>query len=159
MNRREYSTRTQSPDSLLPAASRPSRRNRGTEQLHATAQTYRPGVGRTTSTLPAAGSRTVASWRRQPGDRAAGIQPGRKQPLSFPERLNGVGWDVESLSSRQRVYGVLAELATDLCIPEQSIGASYPTRLRKEPRGLLRNLACLNVGRSTTSGSKGFLVS
>lgn len=74
-----------------------------------------------------------------------------------PERLNGVGWDVESLSSRQRVYGVLAELTTDLCIPEQSIGASYPATAQGA-RELLRNLACLNVGRSTTSGSKGLLV-
>jgi len=41
------------------------------------------------------------------------------------EELNRTGWDVDSSSSSQRVYGIVAELPGELLVPEHSVGACY----------------------------------
>jgi hypothetical protein len=106
-------------------------------------RSYRPGVGRTT--LDFAGGRL-----KDPGMMAEVAEAivrrkfnlGGGSLFASLERLNSVGWDVDSSSSSQRVYGVVAELTRDLCVPEQSIGASYPATAQGA-RELLRSLSCL----------------
>ena len=46
--------------------------------------------------------------------------------LFVQERLNLVGWDVDSATSSQRVFGVAAELRRDVQVLDDRLGASYP---------------------------------
>ena len=104
---------------------------------------YRPGVGR--STLDFAGGRLDGP--ANPVDAAASIVR-REFDLSVPEpfvsheQLNVAGWDVDSSSSSQRVYGMAVELHRELVIPEASIGASYAATAAGG-RELLRELVCV----------------
>ena len=107
------------------------------------ARSYRPGVGRTT--LDFAGGRlqdpsmipetAQAIVRRE-------FNLGGGDLFASLEGLNRVGWDVDSSSSSQRVYGTVAELPRDLLVPEYSIGASYPAT-DLGARELLRDLHCV----------------
>jgi hypothetical protein len=58
------------------------------------------------------------------------------------EELNCVGWDVDSSSSSQCVYGVVAELPRELPIPEHSVGASHLATVLGA-RELLGDLVCV----------------
>ena len=104
---------------------------------------YRPGVGR--STLDFAGGRLEA--RATPSDAAAAIVQ-REFNLSAPdlfeshEQLNDTGWDVDSSSSSQRVYGMAVELNREVPIPEAAIGGSYAATAGGG-RELLRDLLCV----------------
>ncbi|MGC9962364.1 MAG: NUDIX hydrolase [Acidimicrobiales bacterium] len=95
---------------------------------------YRPGVGRVT--LDLAGGRLKdpklrSATAREIVRREFGLGGG--DPFSSEQPLNDAGWDVDSSSSSQRLYGVLAELRPQVEIPVERVGASYPaTRLGGE---------------------------
>jgi hypothetical protein len=56
--------------------------------------------------------------------------------------LNPVGWDVDSSTSSQRVYGIALELREEVVVSDDSIGASYPATNRGG-REALGELICL----------------
>ena len=58
------------------------------------------------------------------------------------EPLNLVGWDVDSATSSQRVFGVAAELRRDVQVPDDRLGASYPAT-SAGGREMLSELVCL----------------
>ena len=58
------------------------------------------------------------------------------------EPLNLVGWDVDSATSSQRVFGVASELCRDVQVPDDRLGASYPAT-SAGGRELLSELVCL----------------
>lgn len=58
------------------------------------------------------------------------------------EPLNLVGWDVDSATSSQRVFGVLAELRREVQVTDDRLGASYPAT-NAGGRELLSELVCL----------------
>ena len=132
---REY-WRVVKPDSLLVITIQDGR-------LLLPARSYRPGVGRTT--LDFAGGRlqdpsmipetAQVIVRRE-------FNLGGDDLFASLEGLNRVGWDVDSSSSSQHLYGTVAELPRDLLIPESSIGASYPAT-DLGARELLRDLRCV----------------
>ena len=132
---REY-WRVEKPDSLLVITIQNGR-------LVLPACSYRPGVGR--ATLDFAGGRledpcmigetAQASVRRE-------FNLGDGDLFVSQEELNRTGWDVDSSSSSQRVYGIVAELPGELLVPEHSVGACYPATA-PGARELLRDLVCL----------------
>ena len=132
---REY-WRVEKPDSMIVVTVHHGR-------LILPSRAYRPGVGR--PTLDFAGGRLEAS--ATPSDAAAAIVR-REFNLSAPdlfeshEQLNDTGWDVDSSSSSQRVYGMAVELNRAVALPEAAIGASYPATAGGG-RELLRDLVCV----------------
>jgi hypothetical protein len=107
------------------------------------ARSYRPGVGR--ATLDFAGGRL-----QDPGMIRETAQDivrrefklnGGDSFVSLQE-LNRTGWDVDSSSSSQRVYGAVAELPRELPIPEHGVGACYPATALGA-RELLGDLVCV----------------
>ncbi|MGO9333856.1 MAG: NUDIX hydrolase [Acidimicrobiales bacterium] len=132
---REY-WRVEKPDSLLVITIQNGR-------LVLPARSYRPGVGR--ATLDFAGGRLEDPCKI--GETAQAIVR-REFKLAdgdlfvSQEELNRTGWDVDSASSSQRVYGVVAELPGELLVPEHSVGACYPATALGA-RELLRDLVCL----------------
>ena len=128
--------RVEKPDSLLVVTVHDGR-------LIAPVPLFRPGVGRTT--LDLAGGRlddpstlaqtALAIVRRE-------FKLNDDDPFESQEPLNLVGWDVDSATSSQRVFGVAAELRREVMIPDDHLGASYPAT-RAGGRELLTELVCL----------------
>ena len=104
---------------------------------------YRPGVGR--STLDFAGGRLDPGGT--PAAAAAAIVR-REFNLSAPDlfesqdQLNDTGWDVDSSSSSQQIYGVVVELNREVMVPEAVIGGAYPAT-PTGGRDLMRDLVCV----------------
>jgi hypothetical protein len=105
--------------------------------------TYRPGVSRVTLDLPGgrvnpgeavtdAAARTVL---RELGLTDAGA-------IKNIDQLNGTGWDVDSSTSNQRLFGAVAELADNVQVPSDRLGATYPAN-EAGTSALLSVLACL----------------
>ncbi len=91
------------------------------------ARSYRPGVGRTT--LDFAGGRLedpdrITETALEIVQREFELDGG--DPLVSLEPLTSAGWDVDSSSSSQQVYGVVAELTPARTVPERAIGACHP---------------------------------
>lgn len=132
---REY-WRVEKPNSLLVVTV-----HRG--RLILPVRAYRPGVGR--STLDFAGGRLETPANAA---KAAAAIVRREFDLSVPdpfeshERLNVTGWDVDSSTSSQRVYGIAVELNRDAVIHEANIGASHPATVTGG-RELLGDLVCV----------------
>jgi hypothetical protein len=107
------------------------------------ARSYRPGVGR--ATLDFAGGRLEDPAKIPETARAIvrrELELDGSDPFVSLQELNRNGWDVDSSSSSQRVYGVVAELAADLVVPDHVIGVCYPAT----PFGaeeLLGDLVCV----------------
>ena len=90
-------------------------------------RSYRPGVARVT--LDFAGGRledpslikatAEAVVRREFGLRGVDL-------VASQTPLNPVGWDVDSSTSNQRIYGVTLDLRDDVALSDDSVGASYP---------------------------------
>ena len=112
-------------------------------RLIAPLRSFRPGVGRTT--LDFAGGRlddpsalaqaAVAIVRRE-------FRLNSDDLFEFQEPLNLIGWDVDSATSSQRVFGIAAELRRDVHVPDDRLGASYPST-NAGGRELLSELVCL----------------
>jgi hypothetical protein len=128
--------RVEKPDSLLVVTVHDGR-------LIAPVRSFRPGVGRTT--LDLAGGRlddpnslaqtALAIVRRE-------FKLNADDLFESQERLNLVGWDVDSSTSSQRVFGVAAELRRDVQVLDDHLGASYPAT-SAGGRELLSELVCL----------------
>ena len=128
--------RVEKPDSLLVVTVHDGR-------LIAPVRSFRPEVGRTT--LDLAGGRlddpstlaqtAVAIVRRE-------FKLNADDLFESQEPLNPVGWDVDSATSSQRVFGVAAELRRDVQVLDDRLGASYPAT-SAGGRGLLSELVCL----------------
>jgi hypothetical protein len=132
---REY-WRVEKPDSLLVITVRDGR-------LILPRRAYRPGVGRTT--LDFAGGRLedpslIAETAQTIVRREFKLSD--SDLLASQESLNSIGWDVDSSSSSQRVYGIVAELHQDVPISDDDVGASYPAT-SLGGRELLRDLVCV----------------
>ncbi|HUZ22010.1 MAG TPA: hypothetical protein VMU75_15725 [Acidimicrobiales bacterium] len=128
--------RVEKPDSLLVVTVHDGR-------LILPPRSYRPGVGRTT--LDFAGGRledpsmileTAQTIVRRE------FKLSGSDLFASQESLNDIGWDVDSSSSSQRVYGIAAELRREVPVLDDSIGASYPAT-GLGGRELLRDLVCL----------------
>ena len=112
-------------------------------RLIAPVRSFRPGVGR--RTLDFAGGRlddpstlaqtALAIVRRE-------FKLNADDLLVSQEPLNLVGWDVDSATSSQRVFGVAAELRRDVQVAADRLGASYPAT-NAGGRELLSELVCL----------------
>jgi len=128
--------RVERPDSLLVVTV-----HRG--RLILPARSYRPGVGR--ATLDLAGGRledpgTIPEVARSIVRREFNLGPG--EFVASQEQLNPSGWDVDSSTSSQRLYGVALELDPRAVVPDDTLGACYPaTELGS--RELLRELSCV----------------
>jgi hypothetical protein len=128
--------RVEKPDSLLVVTVHDGR-------LIAPVRSFRPGVGRTT--LDLAGGRlddpsrlaqtALAIVRRE-------FKLNADDVFESQEPLNLVGWDVDSASSSQRVFGVAAELCRDVQVLDDRVGASYPAT-SAGGKELLSELVCL----------------
>ena len=128
--------RVEKPDSLLVVTVHDGR-------LIAPVRSFRPGVG--TTTLDFAGGRlddpstlaeeAVAIVRRE-------FKLNGDDLFESQEPLNLVGWDVDSATSNQRVFGVAAELRRDVQVTDDRLGASYPAT-SAGGRQLLGELVCL----------------
>ena len=104
---------------------------------------HRPGVGRTT--LDLAGGRLedrslLTATTRDIVRREFGIE--EAEPIASAELLNTVGWDVDSSSSSQRLYGIVASLHPRVAVPGEHLGVSYPAT-RIGGQDLLADLACV----------------
>jgi hypothetical protein len=128
--------RVEKPDSLLVVTVHDGR-------LIAPVRSFRPGVGRTTLDLaggrlddPSALAKTaLAIVRRE-------FKLNADDPFEYQEPLNLVGWDVDSATSSQRLFGVAAELRRDVQVPDDRLGAAYPAT-SAGGRELLSELVCL----------------
>ncbi len=128
--------RVEKPDTLLVVTVHDGR-------LIAPVRSFRPGVGRTT--LDLAGGRidnssalaqtALAIVRREFKLHADDL-------FESHEPLNLVGWDVDSATSNQRVFGIVAVLRRGVEILDDCLGASYPAT-GAGGRELLRELVCL----------------
>jgi hypothetical protein len=128
--------RVEKPDSLLVVTVHNGR-------LIAPVRSFRPGVGR--MTLDFAGGRlddpstlaqtALAIVRRE-------FKLNADDLFESQEPLNLVGWDVDSATSNQRVFGVAAELRRDVQVLDDRLGASYPAT-GAGGRELLSELVCL----------------
>jgi len=56
--------------------------------------------------------------------------------------VNHVGWDVDSSSSSQRLYGIALELRPEVVVSDESVGASYAAT-GQGGREALRDLVCV----------------
>jgi hypothetical protein len=107
------------------------------------ARSYRAGVGRVT--LDFAGGRledpgTIAETSAAIVRREFNLRDG--DIVTTEEVLNPAGWDVDSSTSSQRVYGVVMELSLKAPLPDVCVGASYPAT-DQGGRELLRDLDCV----------------
>ncbi len=132
---REY-WRVEKPDSLLVVTVHQGR-------LILPVRAYRPGVGR--STLDFAGGRLDTPGI--PSEVAGAIvrrefKLSAAAPFESCRQLNDAGWDVDSSSSSQRVFGMAVELCGDVVVPDANVGASFPTTA-EGGRELLRQLMCV----------------
>jgi len=128
--------RVEKPDSLLVVTVHNGR-------LIAPVRSFRPGVGRTS--LDLAGGRlddpstlaqtALAIVRRE-------FKLSADDLFESQEPLNLVGWDVDSATSSQRVFGVAVELRRDVQVLDDRLGASYPATCAGG-RELLSELVCL----------------
>jgi 8-oxo-dGTP pyrophosphatase MutT (NUDIX family) len=112
-------------------------------QLLLPPRTFRPGVSRVTLDLP--GGRmhpgeAVADAAARIVQRELGL-PG-PEAISSVEQLNGTGWDVDSSTSNQRLYGAVCELHDHVQVPAHNIGATYPAT-EGGLSALLSDLTCL----------------
>ena len=104
--------------------------------------TYRPGVARVT--LDLAGGRFDGSLSK----RAAAQEILRREfhltgaVKARITELNKTGWDVDSSTSNQQLYGVVANVDASTEIPSSRIGASYPATI-EGGRSLRDDLTCL----------------
>jgi len=128
--------RVEKPDSLLVITV-----HRG--RLILPARSYRPGVGRVT--LDFAGGRlenpglipeTAQAIVRREFNLSGGDLVGSQVPV------NHVGWDVDSSSSSQRLYGIALELRPEVVVSDESVGASYAAT-GQGGREALRDLVCV----------------
>lgn len=106
-------------------------------------RSYRPGVGR--ATLDFAGGRLqsvdmIPATAEEVVRREFNLDRG--DLFASLEELNPIGWDVDSSSSNQRVFGVVGELRKQVSVAEHSIGASYPAT-GPGARELLGDLVCV----------------
>jgi len=104
---------------------------------------YRPGVGRVT--LDFAGGRLqdpslVPATAEVIVRREFNLSGADLVAAEVP--INPVGWDVDSSTSSQRVYGLALELRDEVVVSDESIGASFPAT-RLGGRQALRELACV----------------
>jgi len=128
--------RVEKPDSVLVVTVHDGR-------LIAPVRSFRPGVGRTT--LDFAGGRlddpstlaqtALAIVRRE-------FKLNADDLFESQESLTLVGWDVDSATSNQRVFGVAAEMRREVLVPDNHLGASYPAT-SAGGRELLSELVCL----------------
>jgi major membrane immunogen (membrane-anchored lipoprotein) len=128
--------RVEKPDSLLVVTVHDGR-------LIAPVRSFRPGVGRTS--LDLAGGRlddpstlaqtALAIVRRE-------FKLSADDLFESQEPLNLDGWDVDSATSSQRVFGVAVELRRDVQVLDDRLGASYPATCAGG-RELLSELVCL----------------
>jgi hypothetical protein len=128
--------RVEKPDSLLVVTVHDGR-------LIVPVPSFRPGVGRTT--LDFAGGRldgpstlaqtALAIVRRE-------FKLNADDLFESQESLTLVGWDVDSATSNQRVFGVAAEMRREVLVPDNHLGASYPAN-SAGGRELLGELVCL----------------
>jgi len=106
-------------------------------------RSFRPGVGRSTLDFPGGRIEHTGSLAE---DGAAIVRRefglGAADPFASNEPLNTEGWDVDSSSSSQRLYGMVAELSRAVTIDEPNLGASYPATVAGA-RELLRDLVCV----------------
>jgi hypothetical protein len=128
--------RVEKPDSLLVVTVHDGR-------LIVPVRSFRPGVGRTTLDLaggrlddPSALAQTALAIVRREFKLSA------DDLFASQEPLNLVGWDVDSATSSQRVFGVASELCRDVQVPDDRLGASYPAT-SAGGRELLSELVCL----------------
>lgn len=128
--------RVEKPDSLLVVTL-----HRG--RLILPPPSYRPGVGRVT--LDLAGGRLLDPGRV--AETAVEIAR-RKFSLSGDAAvvnegvLNQIGWDLDSSTSSQRVFGACVELAEEVTVSEHSLGASYAATSRGGQEAI-SDLVCL----------------
>ncbi|MGA8680260.1 MAG: NUDIX hydrolase [Acidimicrobiales bacterium] len=128
--------RVEKPDSLLVVTL-----HRG--RLILPPPSYRPGVGRVT--LDLAGGRLL-----DPGRVAeTAVEIARREfSLSGDAAvvnegvLNQIGWDLDSSTSSQRVFGACVELAEEVTVSEHSLGASYAATSRGGQEAI-SDLVCL----------------
>ena len=105
--------------------------------------TYRPGVGRTTLDLP--GGRLEKGG---PVLDVAAEAVCRELGLPGPEHilratlLSEVGWDVDSSTSDQKLFGVVLELVGGAPLDPSLVGASYPAN-EAGVGALLGDVTCL----------------
>jgi len=128
--------RVEKPDSLLVVTVHDGR-------LITPVRSFRPGVGR--MTLDFAGGRLEASHaiaESAPAIVRREFKLETDDLFESQEALNAVGWDVDSATSSQRVFGVAAVLRRELQVPEECVGASYPAT-RAGGREMLGELVCL----------------
>jgi hypothetical protein len=128
--------RVEKPDSLLVVTVHDGR-------LIAPVRSFRPGVGRTT--LDFAGGRLDDPSTRAQTARAIvrrEFKLGADDLFVSQEPLNLVGWDVDSATSSQRLFGIVAVLRPAVQIPDDCLGASYPAT-SAGGRELLSELVCL----------------
>ena len=133
--------RVERPDSLLVVTVH-------NDRLVLPARSYRPGVGR--ATLDFAGGRledprmiqetAQAIVRREFKLRGDDLRDG--DLFASQETLNPIGWDVDSSSSSQRLYGIAVELPRELLVPPDNVGAWYPAT-SLGGRELLGDLVCV----------------
>ncbi|MFI5286968.1 MAG: NUDIX hydrolase [Candidatus Dormibacteria bacterium] len=128
--------RVEKPDSLLVVTVHDGR-------LIAPVRAFRPGAGR--MTLDLAGGRlddpsTLAQTALAIVQREFKLSD--NDLFESQEPLNLVGWDVDSATSSQRVFGVAAELRRDVQVPGDRLGASYPAT-SAGGRELLSEVVCL----------------
>jgi ADP-ribose pyrophosphatase YjhB (NUDIX family) len=113
------------------------------DQIVLPPRTYRPGVSRLTLDLP--------GGRLRPGEavvdaaartvlRELGLSDA--SALKSVDQLNGTGWDVDSSTSSQRLFGAVAVLAGHAQLPSEHVGASYPAT-DAGLAALLSDLSCL----------------
>jgi 8-oxo-dGTP pyrophosphatase MutT (NUDIX family) len=112
-------------------------------QLILPPRTFRPGVSRVTLDLP--GGRVspgepVADAATRAVVRELGLPDA--SPIKSVEQLNGTGWDVDSSTSNQRLYGAVCELSDHAVVPPAHTGATYPAT-EGGLSALLSDLTCL----------------
>jgi hypothetical protein len=112
------------------------------QQLILPPPTYRPGLQAVTLDFP--GGRVPP--REHPStavpiilQRELGIA---QEGIVQITPLNAQGWAVNSSFSNQQVYGFVADLQPSINIPQDKIGATYPTNLAGI-QSLLDSLTCL----------------
>ena len=112
-------------------------------QLILPPRTFRPGVSRVTLDLPG-GRMTpgepVADAAARVVVRELGLTD--TSAIKSVEQLNGTGWDVDSSTSNQRLYGAVCELSEHALVPPERSGAAYPAT-EAGLSMLLSDLACL----------------
>jgi hypothetical protein len=104
--------------------------------------TYRPGVARVTRDLAGGrfdGSLSKRTTAQEILRREFHLTGAVKASIT---ELNKTGWDVDSSTSNQQFYGVVANVDASTEIPSSRIGTSYPATI-EGGRSLRDDLTCL----------------